>query len=418
MTARRKTPVLHATSRVLRVLVVVCGLAVLGAVVVDAGRAAFAPPLPPAPAPPAATQDADATAAALTTQLAQDRVELDAYGKQLATYEKELDTLNKLAAVLIGLGALYAIVLGVAQYQTLKDNIERADKAIDDARERSERSAEEVKAVYTDLQKSYPMMRGLGQALDDIVSEQERLLVTTEVLEIAETYESLAAEARFRFVSTENLLPLYDHFTGTETRLSEMFRGVGRFYMAKYAWMKRTPPAPSPKESPELMRARYYLERALRFNAHNYACLNDLGWVSDELGNVRDAECHYQLSYELQKNQQRAQYNLAILVGANDLTRAVALLTQAIAEKNWERHPSGTRVRDLHYNRACYYSLLGAKTTDLRCADLALADLREGCKEPNEETKRIFPGDLQGDLKWLRGQRPKEVAEIETQVTG
>jgi len=61
------------------------------------------------------------------------------YRAEAAQYRGEADALRSLVMLLIGLGSLYAIALGVAQYVSAEQTVKRADQSISDAILRSEK---------------------------------------------------------------------------------------------------------------------------------------------------------------------------------------------------------------------------------------------------------------------------------------
>jgi tetratricopeptide (TPR) repeat protein len=332
------------------------------------------------------------------------------YRAEAAQYKGEADALRSLIMLLIGLGSLYAIALGVAQYVNAEQTAKRADQSINDAITRSEKSADRVAAMQAEIVRNYPMLHGLAGALTRIVAELNRRLADTEELDIVGAYKRLSTDDHFRILMLERLLPLYDHFVGPDADLSEMFRGVGRFYIGQHLDSS----ASQGVNVNAAAHARFYLERAIGFSEGNFAALNDLGFVLEEIGDIAEAERLYQRSLLQQPRQQRARYNLALLAYARkDFETGVNLVTEALTYENWQRAPSGRRVGDLYYNRACFRSRRGAETGQDHYADSAVQDLRDTSRFLTDEIRTNFSRDVgTGDLEWLNRVRPDQISEV------
>jgi tetratricopeptide (TPR) repeat protein len=376
------------------------------------------------------------------------------YRAEAAQYRAESEAVGRYAIVLIGLGSLYAIALAAAQYVSVERSVKRAeeivthaDSKIKDAAERSKESAdrvdrtlmeavqrskdsaEKVDRTLAELLQNYPMMQGLGAALTEIVAKLNRLLDDTEESDIEIAYRRLGVDDRFEILMVERLLPIYDHFSGPAPSLSEMFRGVGRFYLGRFRDAKlaqRRGEDVTPMED-DLRRARYYLQRAIRFDSRNYAAMNDAAVALDELKRRREAIAYYEASLREQPKQQRALYNLAYAAyeqarehaDTGHVDRAVdgyreaeRLITEALGLVLWERHQSGRRVCDLHYNRACFRSRLGEITGEDSFADGSVDDLTHSAAQPTDELRSALRTDLTGDLQWIYARRGAEIDEI------
>lgn len=360
-------------------------------------------------------------------------IRLDTLTQRLASYERELDAVNRVATALIGLASLYALALGVSQYLSTDYAVKRLDRAIADAKEdikdataRSKESATVVQQMQGDLARQYPMMQGLGTALSGIVDQLNKVLKTTEEREVGQQFDA-SEQDRFKLTIIENVLPLYYHFTVSDSALSEMFRGVGRFYLDKYAARKSKDPAPELLNDSDLMRAEYYLERAIRFDTANHGALNDLAWLQHERGERKEAAANWRKSLSVREQQQRARYNLAIWRAdeERDLKAAIDELTMALKQTTWERYESHQRVADLLYNRACYYGRWGAQIRAEEGrdhdphAEASLKDLvayLEKVVNVDEEARKDLARDLADDLKWVAERRPNEMAKIKQQM--
>lgn len=393
---------MHASTTL---LIKILAAAIVSVALVAAG-VVFGYYLTSAPQPPEVTVRSPALSGEVDLLSAR----LAEYRAEAAQYKGEADALRSLIMLLIGLGSLYAIALGVAQYVNAEQTAKRANESINDAILRSEKSADRVAAMQAEIVRSYPMLHGLGGALTKIVAELNRRLADTEELDIVAAYTRLSADDRFRILMLERLLPLYDHFVGPDADLSEMFRGVGRFYLGQYF----DPDVSGDIKVNSAVRARYYLERSVDFSEGNFAALNDLALVFEELGNVVQAQHHYQRSLDQQPRQQRARYNLALLAYARkDYESAANIVTEALTFENWQRAASGRRVGDLYYNRGCFRSRRGEETGEERYADLAVQDLRHTRRFLTDEIRGNFSRDVtQGDLEWLAKVRPDQVSEI------
>src|SRR5687768_17152123 len=107
----------------------------------------------------------------------------DVVKNQLDTYRAQADILQKLVTTLIGLSSLYAIGLGISNYLTAQQFVDRMQK-----------SAESVDALHKRFIAQYPVFRNFAQTIDDAVIELERLLPYSDAR--SEPYRKLSPQNR------------------------------------------------------------------------------------------------------------------------------------------------------------------------------------------------------------------------------
>ena len=197
--------------------------------------------------------------------------EVNALAQQLAIYREQMDAVQRMAALIIGLSSLYAVVLAVSSYLSLQQVL---DQAKDKAKQITD-LGKDVKQIEQDLKESAPALVAAQKSLDGVVARLNTLLPPTDV-ERDEFYGAhLREEERQEILVAERLTAIFGRDTGPAVKIAEMYRGLGRFYNARCASAFRRPD--------DLERAYYYLLLAVERNASDFCSLNDLGNVLGRL---------------------------------------------------------------------------------------------------------------------------------------
>jgi tetratricopeptide (TPR) repeat protein len=162
-----------------------------------------------------------------------------------------------------------------------------------------------------------------------------------------------------------------------------------------------------------------YFEKAIALDDRNFAAQNDLAFLLYR--DFKDADAAiagYRKSLAMTPQQQRARYNLAVIhMDRGEYDAAERLLTEALAERQWQHGRSPERIADVRYNRACCYSRLAEKADPVRAASLldqAEKDLVRATRFKTAEMRDILRDDLNPgkDLAFLGAQRPAQVQRI------
>jgi hypothetical protein len=147
---------------------------------------------------------------------------------------------------------------------------------------------------------------------------------------------------------------------------------------------------------------------------------------------LQEAKGHFEESLRLEPHQQRARYNLARFYSddarveegkydVGNLLKAEKCLTDALKEEKWQREPNPLRVKDTHYNRACYRSRLGEATGDESWLPKIAADLKAAFRDGydaedvvREDVLRAIRNDQKEkeDLYWFDRQMPNVLDRI------
>jgi tetratricopeptide (TPR) repeat protein len=355
--------------------------------------------------------------------------------KTLAAYKAQVDDMQHLVTLLTGLASFYTLALGITSYFTAQHIIDRSKESaedIDDYRT-------EAKKIYDGLEEQYPIFINLGgnigKALDRLI-----LLLPNEE-ERDEFWEKLKEVDKQEILFLELSTAFVQHLD--DKRIAILYRRLGKFYSAWYAVSKEdagnTPPLPPGRNVNTVadlaIRAFFYLERAVERDSKNFTALNDFGVACTDMwklpakpGESRDeyqrrAQSMWADSLRLEPNQQRARYNRAnSLKRENKIEEAIAELRRALGIQRWEHKASPIHVKDIHYNLACYESLLGAQHEKAgeawdKLSEAAAKNLRAGCEHYNSsdrvkaETLKALEEDCKagGDLFWLAQKSPESI---------
>ena len=355
----------------------------------------------------------------------------------LAAYKTQVDDLQRLVSLLTGLASFYTLALGITSYFTAQHIIDRSKESahdIDDYRT-------EAKKIYDGLEKQYPFFINFSAHIDKGLDRLIFLLPNEE--ERDEFWEKLKEMEKQEILFLELSMAFVQHLDLSDKRIAVLYRRLGKFYSAWYAVAKEdagnTPPLPAGRNLNTVadlaIRAFFYLERAVEQDPKNFTALNDFGLACIDMwklpakpGESRDpyhrrAESVWEDSLRLQPNQQRARYNRAnSFKRENKIEAAIAELESALRVKHWEYKASPIHGKDIHYNLACYQSLLGDRQEKAgepwdQLLDGAARNLEAGCEHYNSsqrvraETLKALLDDCKagGDLFWLAQKRPESV---------
>lgn len=178
------------------------------------------------------------------------------------------------------------------------------------------------------------------------------------------------------------------------------------------------------------VRSCFYLQMAVDGDPSNFVARNDLGLALTDLADLEvegqartvlleKAEHYFRDSYRIEPCQQRALYNLALLLAKRrDYGAAVKQLSEALLQTNWQSEPSPMRVKDIRYNRACYKCRLGQSgatvyVNEVRADFEAWYKGYEASPSVRKENLKTLENDVKpdGDLVWLQGKDPDLINE-------
>ena len=355
----------------------------------------------------------------------------------LAEYKTQVDDLQRLVSLLIGLASFYTLALGITSYFTAQHIIDRSKESaqdVDDYRT-------EAKNIYDGLEKQYPFFINFSANIDKGLERLIFLLPNEE--ERDEFWEKLKDKDRQEILFLELSMAFVQHLDLKDKRTAVLYQRLGKFYSAWYSTEKEDTGSAPPllpgrnvnTVADLAIRAFFYLERAVERDPRNFTALNDFGLACIDMWKLpakspgsrddyrRRADASWEDSLRLHPDQQRARYNRANSFKRDDkLEPAIAELQGALRGKHWEYNPNPIRVKDIHYNLACFQSLLGdqqekaGKAWDQLLKDAA-KNLEAGCEHYNSsdrvkrETLKALEDDCKadGDLFWLAQKCPDAI---------
>lgn len=349
--------------------------------------------------------------------------ELVAIRQQATIARDQIDMLKQLATLLIGLSSLYAVALGITSYLNLQNVLEQAKQKKGEI----DTLGSKVENIQKDLEKTAPAIVAAQRSIDSVTVRLQQLLPSTDV-EREEFYDvHLGEEQRQEIIAMEPLATIFGRHALGPLEAARMLHGLGRFYNARHARLKRRE---------DLERAYYYLLTSVALNDQDFSAHNDLGNVLDKLaaGDPKRrallrtrARDHYEQSLSLSKVQQRALFNLANhAADDHDFQQASDQLGEALKRDKWQTDFFASRRRDILYNRACFQSLLGKARGDDSLATAALRDLQEACLDMSASlaTTLLDDTDLsdpqtanEKDLGWLATVRKREIDDLRSRAT-
>jgi hypothetical protein len=356
---------------------------------------------------------------------------------KLDSYKVQVDDLQRLVSLLIAFSSLYALVLGASAYVSSQELLKQ-----------SQNNAEKIDKLRSDLEKSFPFFKRMGDRMLAVNRKLEELMPDSDERE--DYYERLSPTDHQELAALEQssvaLLYFLD-FTEVSDVASDIYRQLGKYCSAAFAERKsqlerELGNARQAPDDPELRidlarrkreiawlrdRSRYLLFNATRTNPDSFLAFNDLAFLIQDIEGVTSATAadFYRTSLRLQPKQQRAYYNLAIIEFTLDHPQtAEELSTQALASPNWQVRPNLSRYDDILYNRACYRNRLGESRPHEATywLDGVEADLRAACRAKNQPLLTRIESDSgtgrNADLKWFAAERPGVVVELKTILAG
>jgi hypothetical protein len=260
-------------------------------------------------------------------------------------------------------------VLGATSYLTAQQFVDRMKS-----------DADRVEGKAKDLEKNYPIFTDFAKNIEDGIN---RLLDKFPIDEERDQYYTRLSESdKERILFSERSMGFLDYLD-VPSKTARLYHGLGMFYSGRYSIEKSQLESLESSEEKKgctklqlddkrasarevCMRARFYLEMAVERDRKNYVAMNDLGLVLEDLAHLEErdaaktvyqhqAEELFRDSYQSQRQQQRALYNLArVLASRKDYNGAIMQLSEALGQVNWQTKPNTLRVKDIRYNRACY----------------------------------------------------------------
>ena len=354
---------------------------------------------------------------------------------KLEGYKTQASSIESLLALLVTFSSLYALALGAFSYVSANDSAKR----IDDLRER--------------LEKQFPFFMRMGERMESLKKRLEELMPDSD--EQDDYYQRLTDVDRERMETVEQSAVAWLYFLdfGSDEKTaglaSDIYRNLGKFYRARYAAekerLRNEGCADDELRRGALLalksRAMLFLTSAKEKNPDSFLACNDLanfqmdieGWTSQA------AEDCFRTSLRLQRRQQRAWYNLAIIVysrAKEDLKRyrireatdgfaeAERLCAEALRHRQWQLEENAERTQDVIYNLACYRSrlesLASTEADRKRWADQTEDDLRRISTSKDAKRLKLLLGDIEGDgdLVWFSQRRASAIALIRAKLEG
>jgi preprotein translocase subunit SecG len=356
---------------------------------------------------------------------------------KLDAYKVQVDDLQRLVSLLIAFSSLYALVLGASAYLSSQGLLDQ-----------SKENAKKIDTLRSDLEKSFPFFKRMGDHLLAVAKKLEELMPDSD--ERDDYYDRLSPTDHQELAGLEQgaiaFLYFLD-FTEVSHTASDIYRQLGKYCGAAFAERKKqlekelaeTRKAPAdpevridvPQRRREIEwlrdRARFLLYNATRTNPDSFLAFNDLAFLIQDIEGATSATAadFYRTSLRLQPKQQRAYYNLAIIeFTLGSPQSAEELSTKALANPNWQVRPNPSRCDDVYYNRACYRSRLGESRPHEAAywLDGVESDLKTACHAKNQALLTRLEADSDktkdSDLKWFAAARPGVIAELKKILAG
>jgi tetratricopeptide (TPR) repeat protein len=371
--------------------------------------------------------------------------EQEALEKTLDAYKTQVDDLERLVTLLIGLSSFYALVLGVSSYLTVQPFIDR-----------SKENAQQIERYREGMEKALPAFTNFGTNVSMGIERLTSLLPNQK--ERDDFWENLSENEKQEILFLERSLAFVEVLDWSDKRIALLYQGLGKFYSAWYMVAGTENDGKTVGVSAQnvaaqgnginaiqglAVRAYFYLDRAVRRDPKNFAALNDFGVTCADMSKLpstkslgssdeydRRAWSSWEDSLRIQPEQQRARYNQAnALKRQGKIEDAIKELQEALRRKVWETEPNPLRIKDIYYNLACYQSLLGAQYEKAGrlwylLLERSRANLLKGCEDYNpgtrvrKETLKALKADSQpsGDLIWLWTKMPEAVEKAQLKL--
>jgi hypothetical protein len=289
----------------------------------------------------------------------------EAKGQSEADIKGNFDELKWLLTILAGFAVITAIAQAAAAWLSALTYDKQAKEKL-----------QEIDKVQESVQARYPLFRVVEEKrkeahaiLIELLGEASRAddprAGPTEAISwLDDFYRDVKPEKRQLVLSVESFASI-DLDPGRAGSPEENLKRFAVFYHSKFRYEKRMKVA----SFCDLERAEYYLLLALKELPADFTLHNEIGnlyltmWehigqlpakYPDYLRRARDS---FDASLDLQKNQQRAYYNLAYIEAVYDKKpdAASGRLTEALAgDKPWQRNSSSNALAAyIHYNLGC-----------------------------------------------------------------
>jgi tetratricopeptide (TPR) repeat protein len=350
--------------------------------------------------------------------------------EKLNFYEKSADEQKTLASLILGLSTLYGLALGIGAYVDMKESRDRADKIFDQITEKRRenekrfgdeiaRSREAFEKVRLDFRREFPLFSDTQSAIGNI-----RAMLSHYIPEVEYGKENLLklqhdGRRRVMIEYFEHSVAAFEFFSLEPFRedATMIYSMLGSHYSHQFAREREEGKVQPVKESIDVAKARFYLERARKIGPAEIVPLNEMAFLQViVLGEAEEARPILKKSLELRPKQQRANYYLSIvehMAGTKNQAErefsearasyqeSVRLLTEAIVLEDWQASHKddhhADKVKDLEiYRRAFYYNRA--------CAKARLAELEgdEAARnklswEAVDDLKKTFPVDKKAD---------------------
>jgi archaellum component FlaC len=380
---------------------------------------------------------------------------------KLEGYEKRADDLEKLLSLLVGLTAVYGLVLGLNAYVQAKESADKLDKIRADAIQQAKDSAARLKQIEDDAQREaqklpaemdnlrnaahqtvdvikndaqhsldriqneadqqvrdfidkvrnrFPILEGMDDGIRAMVVRITRLLPVIDWTD--DKYKRLQPQDKQEILYYEKAIAALEPFDLRSVRrdVSEIFHGLGNFYGQKYSTEREEHKTYAGKPQPlddDKERSRFYLDRSLSQDRSNVGALNDRVFfalnIDPGLEEYKKAMDLCQDSLKWDSEQQRARYNLALLkhVVRKDYRESERLLTEALAKTTWQLSQPASHHFSILYNRACGR----ARLSEL---DQAMQDL-EGAIPAQMPSDPFLRAQFLADIPQLKTTLPEDL---------
>jgi hypothetical protein len=280
---------------------------------------------------------------------------------KIDAYEKRVEDLEKLTALLTGLSVLYALALGVTSYIGLQNSLQQA-KAIGDElealRAKAVKQLDEAESKATEvvhqIRDEFPLFGYVDANLRRITRDFLRIMPFKGWSDqIYANLKPQTTEEILYYEKTAASLEFFD-LRSIRAEVSRIYEGLGVFYALKCQHQRKYFQQDS---ALELGRSKFYLDRATKADPENFAAWNDCAWVALVLDNppsLVQARQFSLASLKIVDKQQRAEYNLSVAEHlSGNFSLAEERLSRALTQKKWEEEEYIGRVHNLYYNRAC-----------------------------------------------------------------
>jgi len=303
--------------------------------------------------------------------------------EQLDLYSKRADDLERLLSLLIAISTVYAIALSWNAFQQARESADRLEKIRTETEAIRQGAKKEAEKIRDDVLKIFPVFEGMDDAIRSTMHKVMSLLPRIDLFE--RKFEHLDSREKEQILFYEKTMSASEYFNlrSFKKMTSEIYHGLGNFYALKSV-SESNSNRPALEEDRE--RSRFYLERALDLDEENVGALNDRGYLAMSLDSPprqEDAKTYYERSLRADPEQQRARYNLALVMHRQsppDYEGSIHLLTEALDRRRWQEMPDSQHIPEIAYNRACSRTRLAERKSEpdrMSLLNDAMSDLRK-----------------------------------------